>query len=282
MAVAAPSIETAEFDQVEGVFNYLVDTGVKPVAYNYEPPPGVPQRTGTYVERRVSVLNGRRSRERFSLDEQGFLFLRHETGVQDFYDEEEVQRVYFPEVEALMKQATGAVKVLTFDHTLRVGAGTQRQGLREPVRRAHNDYTEKSGPQRVRDLLDADEAEERLKHRFAVINLWRPIRGPVEEAPLAVCDARSIAPEDLVATDLLYRDRTGEVYSLAFNPSHRWVYFPRMQRDEVVFIKCYDSATDGRARFAAHSAFEDPTGPSRPLPRESIETRSLVFFSPGS
>jgi len=280
MVVAAPKVETAEFDRVEGIFNYLVDTGVKPVAYNYEPPPGVPQRTGTYVEQRVSVLNGRRSGERLSLDQQGFLFQRYATAVKDFYDEEEVKRVYFSEIEALMKQATGAVKVLTFDHTLRVGAGTGRQGLREPVRRAHNDYTEKSGPQRVRDLLDADEAEERLKHRFAIINVWRPIRGPVEEAPLAVCDARSIAPKDWVATDLLYRDRTGEVYSLAFNPAHRWFYFPSMQRDEVVFIKCYDSATDGRARFAAHSAFDDPTGPRLPIARESIETRSLVFFAP--
>jgi hypothetical protein len=280
MAVAAQRIETVDFDQVEGLLNYLVDTGVKPVSYNYDPPPGVPQRTGTYAERRVSVLNGRRARERFSLDEQGFLFLRHETAVKDFYNEEEVKQLYYPEVESLMKQATGAIKVVTFDHTLRVGPSVQRQGLREPVRRAHNDYTEKSGPQRVRDLLDPEEAEERLKHRFAVVNLWRPIRGPVEEAPLAVCDARSIAPKDLIATDLLYRDRTGEVYSLAFNPDHRWVYFPRMQNDEVVFLKCYDSATDGRARFAAHSAFDDPTGPRQPRPRESIETRSLLFFAP--
>ncbi len=150
------------------------------------------------------------------------------------------------------------------------------------MRRAHNDYTEKSGPQRVRDLLPPEEAEERLKRRFAIINTWRPIRGPVEEAPLALCDARSIAPRDLVATDLLYPDRTGEVYSLAFNPAHRWVYFPLMQPDEVVFIKCYDSEKDGRARFAAHSAFDDPTGPRLPAPRESIETRSLVFFPAGA
>ena len=280
MAVAARNIEAEGLDRVEGVLTYLVDTGVKPVSYNYDPPPGVPQRSGIYAEHRLAILNGRRAREQFSLDDQGFLFRRHETAVKDFYDDEEVRRVYYPEVERLMKQATGAEEVLTFDHTLRVGPTKQRKGLREPVRRVHNDYTEKSGPQRVRDLLDPAEAEERLKHRFAIINIWRPIRGPVEEAPLAVCDARSIAPRDLIATDLRYPDRTGETYSIAFNPAHRWFYFPEMRRDEVVFIKCYDSATDGRARFAAHTAFDDPTGPRLPTPRESIETRSLVFFAP--
>jgi hypothetical protein len=280
MAVAASRIEAAGFDRVQGVLSYLVDTGEKPVAYNYQPPPGVPQRSGSYAEHALPVLNGRRVGEEFTLDRQGFLFREHRTAVRDFYDEAEVRAVYYPEVEALMRSATGAEKVVTFDHTLRVGSASARKGLREPVRRVHNDYTEKSGPQRVRDLLDPAEAAERLKHRFAIINIWRPIRGPVEEAPLAVLDARSIAPRDLIATDLLYPDRTGEVYSLAFNPDHRWVYFPAMHRDEVIFIKCYDSRTDGVARFAGHSAFDDPTSPRLPAPRESIETRSLVFYPP--
>src|SRR4029077_10865687 len=127
MAVAAQSLEPrlidqvnfsqVAFDQVEGALNYLVDTGVKPFAYNYEPPPGVPLRSGIYEEHRVAILNGR-WREDFSLDEQGFLFLRHETAVKDFYDPAEVERAYYPEIETLMKQATGAEKVLTFDHTL--------------------------------------------------------------------------------------------------------------------------------------------------------------------
>ena len=286
MAVAAQSLQPrlidrvgqGAFDQVEGVLTYLVDTGAKPFAYNYEPPPGVPQRSGIYEEHRVAILNGRRRHEEFSLDGQGFLFRRHETAVKDFYDPAEVELTYYLEIEALMKQATGAEKVVTFDHTLRVGAARQQKGLREPVRRVHNDYTVKSGPQRVRDLLAPAEAEERLKQRFAIVNLWRPIRGPVEEAPLAVCDARSIAPGDLIATDLRYPDRTGETYSIAYNPAHRWFYFPQMRREEVLFLKCYDSATDGRARFAAHTAFDDPTSPRLPIARESIETRSLLFF----
>jgi hypothetical protein len=281
MAVAAERLEPRVIDQVEGVLTYLVDTGVRPVSYNYEPPPGVPQRSGIYAEHKIQVVNGRRWPEAaFSLDRQGFLFRRHETAVVDFYDPAEIEQVYYPEVEALLKQATGAEKVVTFDHTLRVGPARHKKGQREPVRRVHNDYTLKSGPQRVRDLLPAAEAEERLKHRFAIINVWRSIRGPVEEAPLAVADARSIAPGDLIATDLLYPDRTGETYSVAYNPAHRWFYFPEMRREEVLFLKVYDSATDGRARFAAHTAFDDPTGPRLPIARESIETRSLVFLPP--
>jgi len=278
MAVAAERLES--LDRVEGMLNYLVDTGVKPVSYNYDPPPGVPRRSGTYAEHRVPIVNGRRAGETFALDDQGFFFLPHLTAVQDFYDAAEVERVYYAEVEALMKRVTGAEKVVTFDHTLRVGPGRHQKGLREPVLRVHNDYTVKSGPQRVRDLLEPDEAEERLRHRFAIINIWRPIQGPVEEAPLAVCDARSIAPGDFVATDLRYPDRTGETYSVAYNAAHRWFYFPAMRREEVLFLKCYDSATDGRARFAAHTAFDDPTSPRLPVARESIETRSLLFFPP--
>ena len=280
MAVAAEKLEPGVIDQVEAALTYLVDTGVRPVSYNYEPPPGVPQRSGVYAEHRFQVINGRRRPERFSLDLQGFELRPHQTAVRDFYDPAEIEGVYFPEVEALLKQATGAEKVVTFDHTLRVGPARHKKGQREPVRRVHNDYTPNSGPQRVRDLLPAAEAEERLKHRFAIINVWRPIRGPVEEAPLAVADARSIAPGDLIATDLLYPARTGETYSVAYNPAHRWFYFPEMRREEVLFLKVYDSATDGRARFAAHTAFDDPTGPRLPIARESVETRSLVFFPP--
>src|SRR5712692_3776427 len=133
-----------------------------------------------------------------------------------------------------MKQATGAAKVVVFDHNVRCAPMAQRgeNGAHEPVKFAHNDYTIKSGPQRVRDLVP-DAADRLLRQRFALINVWRPIRGPVEESPLAVCDAHSIAQRDFVPTDLKYRDRTGEVYSLAFNPNHRWFYFPQMQKNEA-------------------------------------------------
>jgi hypothetical protein len=110
-----------------------------------------------------------------------------------------------------------------------------------------------------------------------VINLWRPIRGPLRDAPLAVCDAASVDSEDLVPSDLVYQNRTGETYGVNYNPAHRWFYVPEMQPDEALLLKCYDSATDGRARFASHTAFEDPTTPADAPPRESIEIRTLVF-----
>ena len=267
---------------VEASLNYLVDTEEKPVNYMYQPPPGTPQRTGRYAPHTMPIHNGRAIREQLSLDQQGFVLKRHEIEVVNLYDEKEVQTVYYPEVERLVKEVTGAAKVLVFDHNVRCAPMAKRgeNGAREPVMVAHNDYTVRSGPQRVRDLLEADEAEARLKHRFAVINVWRPIRGPVQDKPLAVCDAQSLAPQDFVAMDLKYRDRTGEVYLITFSPNHHWFYFPSMQKNEALLLKCYDSMADGRARFSAHSAFDDPTTPPQAAARESIEARTLVFFAP--
>jgi hypothetical protein len=266
-------------DAVRASLNYLIPMAEKPIAYNYEPPPGTPWRTGEYGPRTVSIRDGRAINGALSLDKQGFQLLRHASSVFDFYDENQVASVYHAEVERLVKQAAGAARVVVFDTTIRSAKPIPgRKPVREPARRVHNDYTEKSGPQRVRDLLPPDEAEKLLQGRFAVINVWRPIRGPVLDAPLALCDATSIAPDDLVATDLKYPDRTGETYSVTFSPRHRWFYFPRMATDEVVLIKCYDSARDGRARFTAHGAFDDPATPSDAAPRESIEARTLAFF----
>jgi hypothetical protein len=269
-------------DRVEAPMAYLEDSSEKPVTCLYDPPPGVPVRSGRTVKHLMAIRDGRALPGDISLDKQGFAFTPHETRVSNFYDPEEVRAVYYPEVERLVKEATGAARVVVFDHNVRCRPMAKRgeNGAREPVKFAHNDYTLKSGPQRVRDLLPPDEAEAMLKNRFAVINVWRPIRGPVQESPLAVCDAQSMAMSDFVATDLKYRDRTGEVYSISFNPDHRWVYFPRMQRNEALLLKCYDSADDGRARFTAHTAFEDPTSPPDAAPRESIEARTLVFFPP--
>jgi hypothetical protein len=125
-----------------------------------------------------------------------------------------------------------------------------------------------------------DEAEELLRQRYAIINLWRPIRGPVLESPLTLCDAQSLSEDDLVASDLKYPDRTGETYSITFNPQQRYYYYPKMQPDEPVLIRCFDSARLGAARFSAHTGFDDPTSPPDAPPSESIEARTLVFFPP--
>lgn len=274
MAFDTPAPRTA----VSAPLYYLVATGERPVNYNYPPPAGVPWRSGQYVAHTVPIVDGRSVDEPFSLDKQGFQLTRHDTAVRDFYDPREVETRYHAEVEELIRRETGAARVVVFDTTVRSARVEQPGGtVREPARRLHNDYTEKSGPQRVRDLLP-DEAETLLQRRFAVINVWRPIVGPLLDTPLALCDARTIDNGDFIATDLKYPNRTGEIYSVAFSPQHRWYYFPRMQRGEAVLIKCYDSARDGRARFTAHGAFDDPTTPVGAPPRESIEARTLVFF----
>src|SRR5262249_7601370 len=104
-----------------------------------------------------------------------------------------------------------------------------------------------------------------------------PIRGPLRDAPLALCDAQSVVPGDLVAADLVYHDRTGENYLMTYRASHRWFYVPEMRTDEALLLKCYDSAADGRTRFMPHTAFSDPPAPAAVEPRASIELRTFVF-----
>ncbi len=278
--MARPAEQEQAFEFVGTSLNYLVDMGEKPVTYSTEPGSRLINHTGRYEERAVTIHNGRLIVDRLSLDREGFIFINHETQVSDFYDEEEVRSVYYPEMEQLVKQLTGASRVVMFDHTLRAAddATREEKKVREPVRRVHNDYTEWSGPQRVRDLLPADEAGALLQHRFAVIQVWRPIRKPVQSAPLAIADARSLPPKDLIATERRYPDRVGEIYHITYNPDHRWFYFPKMQRNEALVFKTYDSAKDGRARWTAHAAFDDPTSPPEAPARESIEVRTLAFF----
>jgi hypothetical protein len=264
---------------VEGVLNYLAPMVERPTNLAYDPPPGVPRSTGVPEAHRMTIYDVRPVAARLSLDSEGLALVKHNTAVRDFCDEDELRRVYYTEAERLVAEVTGVARVLVFDHTVRrrvVGGVDRSAGTpRQPVTVVHNDYTVKSGPQRVRDLM-GEEAEELLNHRFEIVNMWRPIRGPLRDAPLAVCDATTVAFTDFVPSDLVYRDRTGEIYRVKYNPAHRWFYVPEMQRDEALLIKCYDSATD-KAQFTAHSAFEDPTAPADVLPRESIELRTLAF-----
>jgi len=266
---------------VEGVLNYLAPMADRPINLAYDPPPGVPRSTGVPEAHRMTIYDVRPVAARLSFDGEGLVLVKHNTAVRDFYDEDELRRVYYPEAERLVAEITGATRVLVFDHTARrrVWGGVDRSAgtPRQPVTVVHNDYTVKSGPQRVRDLM-GEEAEELLRHRFEIVNVWRPIRGPLRDSPLAVCDATTVSFTDFVPSDLVYRDRTGEIYRVKYNPAHRWFYAPEMQTDEALLIKCYDSAAD-TARFTAHSAFEDPTASADMLPRESIELRTLVFHA---
>jgi hypothetical protein len=179
----------------------------------------------------------------------------------------------------VLRSVTSARKVLVFDHTLRDGTPDHgRPGVRDPVRRVHDDQTVESAPRRVARHLPKDEAALRLQRRYAIVNVWRPIGATVQRTPLAVCDARSIEPADLLAGDLVYPDWIGETYSFAYSPKHRWYCVPNQRTDEVTLLKIYDSATDGTARLTAHTAFDDPTSAPDAPPRRSIEVRCLVFW----
>jgi len=228
----------------------------------------------------VFIRDARPISKQLSLDEQGFELWQHQTKVTDFYDEKQIANIYHDEIEKLLLRVTGARKVLIFDHTIhsvpKFLDGVR--GMREPTRRVHNDYTATLGKRRLRDHLDPEEADVRLQRRFAEVKVWRPIRDPLEDAPLAVCDARSISEKEVIASDLIYASNDGGTCSFSFSPNHRWFYFPRMRRDEVLLIKCHDLADDGTARFTAHSSFDDPTVPQNALPHESVEVRALVFF----
>ncbi len=278
--MARPERIERPLEFVESSLNYLTDSNQKPVGYG-----GVRQsvadkkREGNYQGYKTRIFNGRPLAEKFSLEREGFIFVNHETKIKDFYDEDEVRSVYYKETEELVKKSTGAKRVLVFDHTLRSAdeATREEKMIGGPVRSAHNDYTDWSGPQRVRDLLP-DEAEELLKGRFAVVQTWRPIRHPVQREPLAIADARSIGTKELIPSKRVYPDRVGETMHMTFNPEHVWYYFPNMQRNEAIVFKTFDSEKDGRARWSAHCAFDDPTSPPDAPPRESIEMRTLAFF----
>ena len=266
-------------DQIEATLNYIVDDGSKIFTIVASPGGSDTRAGGTPDPRRVAIHNGRLPAKDFVLERHGFRFVRHDTKVKEFYDEDEIRRVYYPEMEALIKAESGAKRVVVFDHTLRTADDELRDSkqIREVVRRVHNDYTEWSAPQRVRDILP-DEAEQLLQRRFAIIQVWRPINHPVETYPLAMADAQTLSPQDMIVSERRAPGRIGQTYAIKYNPAHKWYWFPRMRREEAYVFKVFDSLKDGRARWTAHTAFEDPTTPPHARPRESIEIRTMAFF----
>ena len=240
------------------------------------------------VRHDVSIRDARTIAGSLRLDEHGFELHSWPTNFADFYDEAAVREHYYPEVQALVRALTGALTVIAFDHNVRSAARAARgePGVRVPVDQAHNDYTERSGPKRKREILEAAGRTDLGDRRVAFVNLWRPIVGPVQDNPLALCGAHSVSPQDLVETDIHHFGEdnlevprhSGQIYSLRHNPAHRWFYASDMRPDELLLLKCYDSRTDGRARFMPHTGFRNPACPPDFVPRESIETRTLVVF----
>jgi len=260
---------------VTTTLHYLKHGPQKPVRYVGEPPPGEAAWNGIDDPQEIRIEDGRGRESEFNLDRNGFALVKAPTQVRDFYAPEDVKSTYYPEVERLLRDTLGVSRVVVFDHTVR---NATRQGVPIPSRRVHNDHTINSAPRRVRDHLGAD-ADALLKNRFGIVNVWRPIRGPVLDSPLALCDARTFTDDDLIASDLVYPHVRGETSSVAYNPSHRWYYFSQMQTDEALLIRVHDSANDGRARLSFHTSFNNPAAIGAP-PRESIEVRALVFFPP--
>lgn len=264
---------------IEAELNYLGPVEGRPYTYTFEPPEGRPRSSIGIAPQRVAIRDLRPLAATASVDREGFAVARGASALRDFDDEAAIRAVYYPESARILQAATGAARVHIFDHTIRrriPGAEDRGAVPRQPVSRVHVDHTERSGPQRVRDLL-GKEAEALLRGRVQIVNLWRPLAGPVRDMPLAVADARTAAPEDFVASDLIYRDRVGETYQVRFNPAHRWYWLPEMMPEEALLLKCYDSRRDGVARFAPHTAFADPTAPADAPPRQSIEIRALLF-----
>jgi hypothetical protein len=266
-------------DAIAAEVVYAVDTGEKLV--NQTMPAGDMNRivTGKYEKQKVQIRNGRANLSQFDINQNGFVLADHPTHMKDFFDAEELKSIYYPEVQRLVMDKTGASRIEIFDHTLRSGNEETRKEkhVREPVRAAHNDYTEVSGPRRVREIMP-EECEALLSKRFAIVQVWRAIRNPIEADPLTMCDARTFEMDDFLTAERRYPDRVGETYRMTYNPAHQWYYFPKMHRDEALVFKVYDSDTSFPGRFTPHTSFVDPSIPFDAAARESIEVRAFVFF----
>ncbi|GIJ87920.1 hypothetical protein Asppvi_006833 [Aspergillus pseudoviridinutans] len=259
--------------------------GSTPYNYVESPPAGLPRRNYGGKVHKVSLTDIRGHEEDYNLDTHSFQVLQHiptATTYSTFDSDAEVQRLYYPEVEQLLLQRIpGAQRIIIFDHTIRK---QHPDAPRQPVNVAHVDQTRKAAQDRVRlHVTDPQEAERILSQgvRYRIVNVWRPLNGRVESAPLAFAAAPSVDNEnDLVAVEHRYPHRTGETMAVKYNPNQRWMYLSGMENEERLLLKCSDSlaAAGGEvAERVPHSAFWDPRTREDARPRESIEVRALVI-----
>lgn len=269
---------------VEATVGYLGDCTGKPIFYGRQK-----ELNNLPIEQKpVRIEDVRPIEAEVTLDREGFALARHESRVRDFFDRAEVGSVYLRELEELLNQVTGASKVVaSAGGVLRRSErspGFQKDGSTVPARFAHCDYSanHQGSAFWIKRMLPADEARERLGRRFAIYNLWRALSDPPQDAPLAVCDARTVATRDIVWSDCVI-DPPGapelkfENAVFRYSPAHRWCYFPAMRKDEVLIFKGFDS-DPARATCVPHSAFDDPSCPESAPPRESIDVRAFAFF----
>ena len=281
-SASAPSRAPAGADVVASL-TFIVPQDAKPVFHSTALTGGTQKLFFETESIEVPIADMRPLSHELSIDREGFELLRHTTEVADLYDDAAIENLYYPEIEALLNTRFGADRTVVFDATRRsdgAEGAPNPDGLRGPALRVHVDYTVKSGPQRIADILGEDEAERLAKDgaRIVQVNVWRPISGPVRRSPLALADASSIGAGELIATDQVFPDRIGEIYQLAHAPTQRWYYAPEITPDEVLLIKGWDSIDDGRARFTPHGAFSFAETPADAPPRESIEVRALVVI----
>lgn len=254
---------------------YLSEKAINPsvIMQDY----GTPNiRHGEYQAHSMNVKDARQHDKAFTLDEHGFCFLNHTTQTSDFDSDNNIIENYYPEIVALVKSATGANQVEIIDHTIRISE--QQEGVRGIATHVHNDYTEQSAPQRLREHLGNVAGASFLQKHVMQLNIWRPLNEPVRVTPLAIMDGSRVSLTDLVDCKLVYPDRIGEIYEVRHNQNHQWFYFSEMKKNEVILIKGYDSMLDGRTRFTPHTAFHHPETKVVDPPRKSIEVRTIINF----
>ncbi|MBJ7309002.1 CmcJ/NvfI family oxidoreductase [Rugamonas sp. CCM 8940] len=271
-------------DTVTAALEFLCPANERPYTYMYPPPDGGPWQNSDYRRENVRVRDARAVAASLSIDREGFELHHAPSAVRDFMNQDEVLRYHYPEAAQLACAATGASRAIVFDHLLRRRqpgpplAFGRRDGHRPGAAgRVHCDFTLASAQRRLAiEMGDADAASKIA--RYSIVNLWRPIRHPVLDVPLALCDARTVAPGQLVASDIFYPERGGEIYQAVYGAEFAWSYFSALTRDETLIFKQFDSLRTGVARFTPHAAFEHPAAPDDAPPRESIETRCLLIF----
>jgi hypothetical protein len=264
-----------------------VRPGTEPLYnYMYEPPDGSPQHNCKYETRSVYITDARGLSAAPSIHADGFELWDAPSEVANFRDEEEVRRVYYQECVNLACAVTGGTRGYVFDHQVRkreqgrpsLSFGRHGDGSNPAAAgRIHNDYTESSGRRRLALVL-GDPEKAKSVQRYCIVNIWRSIAGPVLDTPLALCEAQSVAASDLQVSEVRYRDRNGEIYLLSHSPRHRWFYYSRMDRNDALVFKQYDSQVSGVARYTPHAAFDLPNIPADAPLRESIEVRCLVVM----
>jgi hypothetical protein len=270
--------------KVRATINYIGAMDVEPYMYYSEPPEGRPYTNVVDDPHEVEIADLRGRADGLSLAEDSFIFTRHGHSFADFHNDDLIRSTYYAEVEQYFRELLDVERVFAYDFAVRKpDHGPKRpDGIpvggtrRRPIKRAHGDFIQPSFEQMVKDLGERCGADP-LAGRHRGFNLWRPVRGPLTDGPLALCHPASVADEDHLPMRQFTEHRENQIAAIRYNPAHRWCYMSGMQADEAIIFSSYDSTKPCRSGVIGHCAFDDPTRPADGLPRESIEVRVLVF-----